>query len=257
MTPLGRNMVKPLHWRHTERDGVSNHQTNDCLLNCLFRRRSKKTSKLRVTSLCAGNSPVTGEFPTQNVSNAENVSIWWRHMQNVFVLSGSCGLVQCGSRSILPVSACNLLRTDFKWTLRWRHNELDSVSNHQPHDCLLNRSFGCGSKKTSKLRVTGLCVGNSPVTGEFPAQMASNAENVSIWWRHHEDFVLIRLFYREWRHILIQRMETLSTLLGICVRKPPVVNDAELVTFFWLLLPRICCWTNSRVEFDSLPSALL
>ena len=25
----------------------------------------------------------------------------------------------------------------------------------------------------------------SLVTGEFPAQMASNAENVSIWWRHH------------------------------------------------------------------------
>ena len=36
------------------------------------------------------------------------------------------------------------------------------------------------SKKTSKLRVTGLCGGNSPVTGEFPAQMASNLENVSI-----------------------------------------------------------------------------
>ena len=41
------------------------------------------------------------------------------------------------------------------------------------------------SKKTSKLRVTGLCEGNSPVTGEFPAQRASNAKNVSIWWRHH------------------------------------------------------------------------
>ena len=41
------------------------------------------------------------------------------------------------------------------------------------------------SEKTSKLRVTGLCVGKSPETGEFPAQMASNAENVSIWWRHH------------------------------------------------------------------------
>ena len=40
-------------------------------------------------------------------------------------------------------------------------------------------------EKTSKLRVNGLCAGNSPVTGEFPAQMASNAENVSIWWRHH------------------------------------------------------------------------
>ena len=40
-------------------------------------------------------------------------------------------------------------------------------------------------KKASKLRVTGLCAGNSPGTGEFPAQRASNAENVSIWWRHH------------------------------------------------------------------------
>ena len=46
-------------------------------------------------------------------------------------------------------------------------------------------STGRRSKKTSKLRVNGLCVGNSPGTGEFPAQMASYAENVSIWWRHH------------------------------------------------------------------------
>ena len=36
-----------------------------------------------------------------------------------------------------------------------------------------------------KLHVTGLCAGNSSVTGEFPAQKASNAENASIWWRHH------------------------------------------------------------------------
>ena len=43
------------------------------------RHRSKKTSKLRVTSLCEGNSPVTGEFPAQRASNAENVPIWWRH----------------------------------------------------------------------------------------------------------------------------------------------------------------------------------
>ena len=60
-----------LQWHDDERDGVSNHQPRDCLLNRLFRRRSKKTSKLRVTGLCAGNSPVTGEFPTQMASNAE------------------------------------------------------------------------------------------------------------------------------------------------------------------------------------------
>ena len=41
-------------------------------------------------------------------------------------------------------------------------------------------------KETPKLCVDGLCEGNSPVTGEFPAQMAINAENVSIWWRHHD-----------------------------------------------------------------------
>ena len=68
----------------------------------------------------------------------------------------------------------------------WRHNGRDSVSNHQPHDCLLNRLFRRRSKKTSKLHVTGLYARNSPGTGEFPAQMASNAENLSIWWRHHE-----------------------------------------------------------------------
>ena len=70
-------------------------------------------------------------------------------------------------------------------TLQWRHNDHDCVSNHQPRGCLRKRLFRHRSKKTSKLRVTGLCAGNSPGTGEFPAQMASNAANVSIWWRHH------------------------------------------------------------------------
>ena len=75
----------------------------------------------------------------------------------------------------------------FLWSppLQWRHNGHDSVSKHQPHDCLHNHLFRRRSKKTSKLHVTGLCAGNSTVTSEFPAQMASNAENVSIWWRHH------------------------------------------------------------------------
>ena len=69
--------------------------------------------------------------------------------------------------------------------LQWRHDGHDCVSNHHPHDCLLTRLFKRRSKKTSKHRVAGLYAGNSLVTGEFPAQMASDAENVSIWWRHH------------------------------------------------------------------------
>ena len=67
--------VLPLQWRHNEPDGGSNHQPRDCLLNRLVRRRSKEKTKLHVTGLCDGNSPVTGEFSTQRASNAENVSI--------------------------------------------------------------------------------------------------------------------------------------------------------------------------------------
>ena len=89
----------------------------------------------------------------------------------------------CWSRSISPygvtMPSCGNI-------LHWRHNGRNGVSNHQPHHCLLNRLFSPRSRKTSKLRVTGLCAGNSPGTGDFPAQMASNAEDVSIWWRHHE-----------------------------------------------------------------------
>ena len=77
--------------------------------------------------------------------------------------------------------------------LKWRHNEGDCVSNQQRFDCLLNRLFRRRSKETSKLRVTGLCEGNLPVAGEFHAQRGSNAENVSIWWRHRVTLVLAKM----------------------------------------------------------------
>ena len=95
-------------------------------------------------------------------------------------LPGDQGVNDSADPSIV---AC--LITGFDSSLQWRHNDHDGVSNYQPHNCLLNRLFRHRSKKTSKLRVTGLCAGNSPETGEFPAQRASNAENASIWWHHH------------------------------------------------------------------------
>ena len=73
-------------------------------------------------------------------------------------------------------------------SLQWHYNECNSISNHQRLDCLLNRLFRRRSKKTWKLCVTGLCEGNSLVTGEFPSQRASNTENVSIWWCHHDSW---------------------------------------------------------------------
>ena len=90
---------------------------------------------------------------------------------------GNTSAAAAGLASKLATSQhINSHNTGIQFALLWHHNGHDSVSNHQPHHCLLNRLFGCKSKKTTKLRVTGLCAGNSPGTGEFPAQIASKAE---------------------------------------------------------------------------------
>ena len=72
-------------------------------------------------------------------------------------------------------------------SLQWRHKRRDSVSNHQPHDCLLIRLFRRRWTKTSKLRVTGLCAGNSSGTDEFPRKWPVTRKMFSIWWRHHDE----------------------------------------------------------------------
>ena len=106
-----------------------------------------------------------------------------------------CGICEMGPLVIMAwhqlLDSCYLIyctsdpfHKRFALTLQWRHNERGCISNHQPHDCLTNRLFRRRSKKTSQLHVTGLCAGNSPVSSEFHAQRACNAENVSIWWRH-------------------------------------------------------------------------
>ena len=95
-------------------------------------------------------------------------------------------------RWLAYILGCRCLSVKYASTpLHWRHNDHGGVSNHQPHVCLLNRAFRRRSNKMSKLRVTGLCAGNSPGTGEFPAQMTSNAEYVSIGWRHNVSVSLL------------------------------------------------------------------
>ena len=92
-------------WRHTERDGVSNHRPGDCLFNCLFRRRSKETSQPRVTDRLCGNSPVTCELPAQRASNTENVSIWWRHHEKCYPVLLSVSHYCRFANSFRPVDA--------------------------------------------------------------------------------------------------------------------------------------------------------
>ena len=165
-----------------------------------WRHETKTSTALRAR--CAGNSPVTGECPTQRPMTLNfdvffdlRLNKWlskqcrrrwfetpsrslWRHCNVAMYYSDIAHVVY-------PVRAFNWLSLIVVWyqpvytyppgfitvtSLR------DCVSNNQPLSCLLNRLFRRRSKKTSKLRVTGLCAGNSPVTGEFPAQKASNAE---------------------------------------------------------------------------------
>ena len=105
------------------------------------------------------------------------VTLWWaRFLQSKLYI---WKLIVTNHIFLMYVTDCTFLNK-ILWILESLN---DGVSNHQPHHCLLNRLFGCRSKKTSQLRVIGLCALNSP--GEFAAQMVSNAENASIWWRHH------------------------------------------------------------------------
>ena len=110
-----------------------------------------------------------------NIRNASDSRRHYAHYDVTVMIKQNDGFTKLDASNAERVSK----------SLQWRHNGRDSVSNHQPHGCLLNRLFKRKSNKTSKFLVTGLCAGNSPGTGEFPEQMASNAENVSIWWRHH------------------------------------------------------------------------
>ena len=68
----------------------------------------RKHIKLRITGLCEGKSPVTGEFPTQRVSNAENVSIWWRHHETAPETMWTWNNVDCGIR-LRPISQTVLM----------------------------------------------------------------------------------------------------------------------------------------------------
>ena len=106
--------------------------------------------------------------------------IWIYCVPHKICLLFSYILLSCAKPSIYPFSS---------WPLQWHHNEHDGVSDHQPRDCLLHRLFRCRSKNKSKLRVNSLCERNWPLTGEFPSQRASNAENLSIWWRHHANSI--------------------------------------------------------------------
>ena len=119
------------------------------------------------STVYSGEDQRNYQSSAQMANNVENVSIWWRH----------------------------------RVILQWHYYMPDGASDHRRLDYLLNRFFRCGSKKTSKLRVTGLCEGNSSVTGELPQKGPVTRKifpfDDVIMTYHPWRFVLLKLTYNE------------------------------------------------------------
>ena len=157
----------------------------------MSRHRSKETSKLHITGLCTRNSPVTGEFTTtQRASKAKKfpfddaiMTIIWKWQMTWMATD-----IQCRSWP------------DWCHPLQWRYNGHDSISNHQPHNCLFNHLFRRRSKKTSKLHVTGLCAiphTNGQLRGKCFHLMTSSCIGITVlkfkifhfWFQSYEDIL--------------------------------------------------------------------
>ena len=146
-------------------------------------------------------------------------------------------------------------------SLLWRHNGRDGVSNHQPHNHLLNHSLRRRSNKTSKFRVTGLSAGNSLVTGEFLPQMASYAEKVSVWWRHHvihSMFAMqIGFVFLPWQMYWVYvKMNCHNWTLTILVRivtssVTPQYCDNSICVFQWFTAQKEQKYLKHRINITS------
>ena len=132
--------------------------------------------------------------------------------------------------------------------LHWRYNGHDGVSKHQPHHCLFNRLFRRRSKKTSKRRVTGLCAGNSPVTGEFPAQMASNAEIVPLLWRHHTLSLVTMIHIAT--HYITHDIQVLILIAYTWTGSTFSDEDGACMCQWWQ------CWSRLCVTYCCIPGAV-
>ena len=93
-----------------------------------------------------------------------------------------------GFRKIIAVTILVKLVNDwppyrlFHNPSQWRHNECDGLSNHQFAVCLI--VYSNADKKIKSPRhwpLWGLSTGERWI----PSQITNNAENISIWWRHH------------------------------------------------------------------------
>ena len=130
-------------------------------------------------------------------------------------------------------------------SLEWRHNEPDGVSNHQPHDCLLNRNSDSDQRKDQSSASLAFVRGfhwwpvNSPQKEPGKRKLFPFDDVIlltNIWWGHH--------------------MITLSASLALCQGKPPVTSGVPSESesrvralMFTLMSAKSNCRTNNRGDF--------
>ena len=146
-------------WRHNDQGGVSNHQPHGCLLNRLFRRRSKKTSKLCVTGPLCGEFTGPGEFPAQ-----------WPVTRSFDVFFD----LRLNKR---------LSKQPWGWWFETPHWSLWRQCNAIPPNKILTIVTHDMMTSSSKLFLHHwlLVMGNPPVTTVFHSQMVSDVE---LWYFH-------------------------------------------------------------------------
>ena len=160
---------------------------------------------------------------------------------------------------------------------RWPYNDviMDAIASQitSPASVYLAVYSGADQRKHQSSALLAFA-GNSPGTGEFPAQMANNAENVSIWWRHH-GFLLQRTGNTKFWSFLCWQSEhvvnkqnkkqnktkkqkptellviwdalTLKRCHSLLLRH----NGGDGVTYYWRLHFWLNCWFRRRSKKTS------
>ena len=132
--------------RHRAHYNVAVMIASNCLNQCIHNQQdpiSREMFKILATKMCVWNLHIC------LMTTIHYLNHYWLIIKDILCIHPRAILISCSWYGSIA-------------SLRWRHNEHAGVSNHQPHGCLLNRLFRRRWKKTSKLRVTGLCEGNSP-----------------------------------------------------------------------------------------------
>ena len=138
-------------------------------------------------------------------------NVFWRNMKNIFPLSSiSRPKWQTANSNTYPCKTkiCPVILHSQYWGCLWPNHYNDVIMGAMASQItnlaiVYSTVDSCAGQikhwTTSKFRVTGLCEGISPGTGEFPTQRASKAENVSMWLRHHGRKQLGQLINSPWQ----------------------------------------------------------